>query len=302
MRPNRRVILSSTGANCNGGASPRAGCRRAASCAIGIRACGSNTGARCSAPSACWPPITPDRRAPVSAPRTPKGRDREPEERGDHGKRGAAALAAEAAHLGIWVQDLTRNDIWATDSWRALFGFAKSERLDLDGILRRLHPDDRETVQSTLARALEGDGRYKWTIAWCSPVARYAGLPAGAVRRRRHPHPRARVSLDVTERRKTNGAQLLRQEVAHVGHVDDGPARVRTGARDQSAARRDPAQCRGGGAACRVHRRTSTRCGRFCRCQGRPACGRRDRPDACAAQAAQLEVIRLDVATSSATS
>src|SRR5580765_8216359 len=70
-------------------------------------------------------------------------------------------LAAEAAHLGVWIRDLTRNDIWATDSWRTLFGFTKSERLELDGILRRLHPDDREMVQSTLASALVGDGSYE---------------------------------------------------------------------------------------------------------------------------------------------
>ena len=132
-------------------------------------------------------------------------------------------LAAEAAHLGIWVRDLTRNDIWATDSWRALFGFAKSERLDLDGILRRLHPDDRETVQCTLARALEGDGRYEMDyrvvlpggqIRWIASRGRAQFDGAGT------PILVREVSLDVTERRKTEReAQLLRQEVAHVGRV-----------------------------------------------------------------------------------
>ncbi len=132
-------------------------------------------------------------------------------------------LAAEAAHLGIWVRDLTRNDIWATDSWRALFGFAKSERLDLNGVLRRVHPDDRETVQRTLARALEGDGRYE--------IDYRVVLPGGQIRsiasRGRAQFNGAGtpilvrgVSLDVTERRKTEReAQLLRQEVAHVGRV-----------------------------------------------------------------------------------
>ena len=37
----------STGASSSGGASPRAGCRQAASCAIALRACGAHTGARC---------------------------------------------------------------------------------------------------------------------------------------------------------------------------------------------------------------------------------------------------------------
>ena len=132
-------------------------------------------------------------------------------------------LAAEAAHLGIWIRDLTRNDIWATDSWRALFGFAKSEPLDLNGTLRRVHPDDRETVQCTLARALEGDGRYEMEyrvvlhrgqIRWIASRGRAQFNGAGT------PILVREVSLDVTERKNTEReAQLLRQEVAHVGRV-----------------------------------------------------------------------------------
>jgi two-component system sensor kinase FixL len=70
-------------------------------------------------------------------------------------------LAAEAMNLGIWIRDLARNEIWTTDSWRVLFGFAKSERLDFDGIMQRLHPDDRETVRQAMARALQRDGGYE---------------------------------------------------------------------------------------------------------------------------------------------
>jgi len=55
-------------------------------------------------------------------------------------------LAAEAVNLGIWVNDLVKREIWASDKWRAMFGFRKSERIDLDGILQRLHPEDRERL------------------------------------------------------------------------------------------------------------------------------------------------------------
>ena len=41
-------------------------------------------------------------------------------------------LALEAGNLGIWIWDLARNEIWASDSWRTLFGFEPSEHLDLD--------------------------------------------------------------------------------------------------------------------------------------------------------------------------
>ena len=132
-------------------------------------------------------------------------------------------LAAEATHLGIWVRDLTRNDIWATDSWRALFGFAKSERLDLNGVLRRVHPDDRETVQRTLARALEGDGSYEIDYRVVLPggqIRSIASRGSAQFNGAGTPILVRGVSLDVTERRKTEReAQLLRQEVAHVGRV-----------------------------------------------------------------------------------
>jgi two-component system, LuxR family, sensor kinase FixL len=70
------------------------------------------------------------------------------------------ALAAHAANLGIWVRDLVRNEIWATDKWRELFGFKMSERLDMHRILQRLHPEDREAVSKTFVTALGGEGNY----------------------------------------------------------------------------------------------------------------------------------------------
>jgi PAS domain S-box-containing protein len=71
------------------------------------------------------------------------------------------ALATQAANLGIWVRDLVRDEIWATEKWRELFGFEKSERLDLHCLLQRLHPKDREAVSKTFAEALGGEGGYE---------------------------------------------------------------------------------------------------------------------------------------------
>jgi PAS domain S-box-containing protein len=70
------------------------------------------------------------------------------------------SLAVDAANFGIWIRDLARNEIWASDKWRKLFGFAPSERLELDAILQRLHPDDREGFQQTVGAAVGGEGRY----------------------------------------------------------------------------------------------------------------------------------------------
>ena len=54
------------------------------------------------------------------------------------------SLAVDAADFGIWIRDLARNEIWASDKWRELFGFAPSEPLEFNAILQRLHPDDRD--------------------------------------------------------------------------------------------------------------------------------------------------------------
>ncbi len=70
------------------------------------------------------------------------------------------ALATDAANLGIWIQDLVHNEIWATDKWRALLGFEKTERIDLNGFLQRLHPADREAVEPDAGRG----SRERWRL------------------------------------------------------------------------------------------------------------------------------------------
>jgi PAS domain S-box-containing protein len=70
-------------------------------------------------------------------------------------------LATEAANLGIWHRELTRDEFWASAQWRALFGYTKSERLSLEYFLERLHPDDRETTRQALAKATAGEGGYE---------------------------------------------------------------------------------------------------------------------------------------------
>ena len=118
-------------------------------------------------------------------------------------------LAAHAANLGIWVRDLVRNENWATDEWRALLGFAKSERIDLNGFLQKLHPEDREAVSQTFAKALDNkdgyeteyrvvlpDGRIRWIASRGRVKFNGAGKPVlmrGA-------------SLDITKRKQAEEA------------------------------------------------------------------------------------------------
>jgi len=71
-------------------------------------------------------------------------------------------LAVEGADFGIWIRGLARNEIWATDKWRALFGFTKAEPLEIDQILERLHPELARLRVRQAARAAQRPGLYRF--------------------------------------------------------------------------------------------------------------------------------------------
>ena len=72
------------------------------------------------------------------------------------------SLAVDAADFGILIHDLTRNEIWASEKWRQLFGLP-SETLDVDTILQQVHPEDRERLRQVHGNAIAGahGGRYQ---------------------------------------------------------------------------------------------------------------------------------------------
>ena len=71
------------------------------------------------------------------------------------------SLAVESADMGIWIRDLIRDEIWASDKWRDLFGFTPSEPLDLERVLQRPHRDHREAFEEALTKAIAGGGSYE---------------------------------------------------------------------------------------------------------------------------------------------
>ncbi len=132
-------------------------------------------------------------------------------------------LAAEAANLGVWFREFARNEIWASDQWRAMFGFAKSERLELDRVLQRLHPDDREVVRQAMAKATAGDGDYETEYRVLLPDGRLRWIVSrGRVEFNGGGKPvRMRgVSVDITRRKLAElEIQSHREEVAHLLRV-----------------------------------------------------------------------------------
>jgi PAS domain S-box-containing protein len=133
------------------------------------------------------------------------------------------SLAVDAANFGIWIRDFARNEIWATDKWRELFGFTPSERLKLECILQRLHPDDRETMRQALTKAVAGAGRYETEYRLMLPDGGMRWIASqGRVEfdAKGQPVLMRCTSLDCTARKQAEQEMLLlRQEIAHVGRV-----------------------------------------------------------------------------------
>jgi len=132
-------------------------------------------------------------------------------------------LAADAANLGIWIRDLVRNEIWATDKWRALFGFSATEQLEVDLILQHLHPDDREIFTQTMARAVEGGGGYETDYRVVLPDGQVRFIASrGRVEFNGAGKPVLvrGVSIDMTARRRAEVEALQqRTELAHLSRV-----------------------------------------------------------------------------------
>jgi len=132
-------------------------------------------------------------------------------------------LAASAADLGMWVWDIERDDVWMTDKRRALYGFAPSEKLDIERLRNVVHPEDRESVRVAVDNALNTGAEYDTEYRIVLPAGQVRWMSGrGRVEFNREGKPvRMRgVSLDITERwRAEQELQQLRQEIAHVSRV-----------------------------------------------------------------------------------
>jgi PAS domain S-box-containing protein len=133
------------------------------------------------------------------------------------------SLGVSASNFGIWIRDFARNEIWASDKWRELLGFTSSQRLELECILQRLHPDDREAIRQALAKAVAGGGRYEMEYRVMLPDGRMRWIASqGCVEfdAKGQPVLMRGASRDCTAQKQAEQETLLlRQEIAHVGRV-----------------------------------------------------------------------------------
>src|SRR5208282_1945773 len=64
-------------------------------------------------------------------------------------------LAAEAAGFGVWMWTTASSRIWGSEKWLRLFGFAPGEAVTFEKVIQRVHPDDRERMESAVRRAMK---------------------------------------------------------------------------------------------------------------------------------------------------
>ncbi len=131
-------------------------------------------------------------------------------------------LAASAANLGLWVWDVEQDNIWITDQGRSLFGFAKTEPIDLARFLQAVHPHDlpvmRQTLQDGLAHGGEYESEYRiarsdGTIGWVAGYGRVESNEQGK------PVCLRGVSRDITKRKLAE--EGLRESEARFRTVAD---------------------------------------------------------------------------------
>jgi two-component system, LuxR family, sensor kinase FixL len=133
------------------------------------------------------------------------------------------ALAVEAAKMGFWFRDFDREDFWASEQWRALFGFTSSETLHVEKFFQRLHPNDREATRQALEDAYQGDGSYQTEHSVLLPdgqvrwIACQGRLEFGDDDQ---PLRLLGVSMDITRRKEAElEAKAHRNEAAHLLRV-----------------------------------------------------------------------------------
>ena len=99
-------------------------------------------------------------------------------------------LAVEAAGVGIWVRDLRTQTSWGNERCKDLFDFDSFEPYDLDELIGRVHPQDRDNLVNSLHRAIEDrgvyaaqyrirlrDGSYRWISSYGRVECNEAGKP-----------------------------------------------------------------------------------------------------------------------------
>ena len=132
------------------------------------------------------------------------------------------ALAAEAAHLGVWEFDTITDRIWISDKVREIFKFPEDDEISYSEFQERIHPDDRAARDRVMQRTIRTQGTYETeyrivlpdgTVHWIAGRGRYLPEKDGKSARV------LGVSMDITERKQAEELFHLATEASPSGTV-----------------------------------------------------------------------------------
>ena len=132
-------------------------------------------------------------------------------------------LAAEAAEFGVWMWSIARNQIWGSERWLGMFGFAPDATVTFESVIQRIHPDDREGVERAVRSAMAGRADYAGEYRVVLPdntqrwvVARGRVYPGA----RGKPVRMIGATTDITAHKQAEDkAQQQYQELTHLSRV-----------------------------------------------------------------------------------
>ncbi|MGJ0516482.1 MAG: sigma-54-dependent Fis family transcriptional regulator [Methylomicrobium sp.] len=131
-------------------------------------------------------------------------------------------LAAEAAHVGLWIWDIQRDLIWSTDRARAIYGIPNGETVRLQRFLDILIPEDRIRIEDAIQRILLEGGEYReeyrvrhpdGQVRWLCATGRCQLDGAG------RPERMMGAGVDITDRKQSEDS--LRQAMEEIRTLKD---------------------------------------------------------------------------------
>src|SRR5258705_6574901 len=79
-------------------------------------------------------------------------------------------LATDAANLGVWLWNIRDDELWVSEKWKRLFGFAESEPVNFGQLLQIVHLEDRERMKQRVQDMIEhgggGEHESEYRITW----------------------------------------------------------------------------------------------------------------------------------------